>query len=91
MVSGTFFVMESEPDVRTIHAHVVEYKSAYWGEYVCFRDLLRQDPHIRQAYSDMKQRSAEAFTTDRRAYTAAKHEYVQSVLRDHTNVYGDRE
>jgi GrpB-like predicted nucleotidyltransferase (UPF0157 family) len=46
-----------------------------------FRDALRNDAALRQEYVRLKERLAERHHLDRNAYTDAKSEFVQSVLR----------
>lgn len=77
---GHLLVRESEPEIRTVHVHVVPRGSTYWKEYVCFRDLLLQDECLRQEYEKLKQENAAAFRTDRDGYTAAKAEFVRGIL-----------
>ncbi len=83
---GHLFVWESKPNFRTIHVHAVEYGTAHWKEYVCFRDLLRQNAYLRQQYGDLKVQIATDFQDDRRAYTDSKHEFIRSVLRQHAGL-----
>ena len=78
---GHLFVLEPEPDIRTVHIHAVQHGSTYWSEYVCFRDLLRRDAELRDSYDQLKRKNAAAFPDDRKGYTAAKHTFVREVLR----------
>ena len=84
---GHLLVRETEPNVRTVHVHVVAFGSADWNEYICFRDLLTSDGDIRRAYEDLKRTNAERYPDDRAAYTQAKHAFVQRALRENTNCY----
>ena len=86
---GHLFVWESEPDVRTVHVHAVQYGSTFWEEHVCFRDVLQQDADLRRAYERLKLENAAAFPTDRKAYTAAKNEFVREVLRTRAGLTWD--
>lgn len=79
---GHLFVWESEPDIRTIHVHAVRHGSPYWKEYVCLRDILRQDADIRRRYEELKRKNATRFPNDRNGYTAAKNDFVREVLRE---------
>lgn len=88
---GHLFVWESEPDVRTVHVHAVPHGSAYWKEYVCFRDALRQDPDLRRRYEQLKRNNAATFSNDRKAYTAAKDSFVRDVLRTRAGLSWDDE
>lgn len=77
---GHLFVKESSPDVRTIHLHVVEHHDAQWRHYLFFRDLLRQNPDLRQQYAELKQDLASRFRHDRKSYTNAKHNFIRGIL-----------
>lgn len=65
---------------RTHHLHVVVHGSTAWKERLSFRDRLRTDPPLAQAYARLKTELAEKFSADREAYTDAKSEFVRSVL-----------
>lgn len=78
---GHLFLRESAPDIRTIHLHVVEHNGIQWKNVLLFRDLLRQDARLRQQYTELKQRLAGQFSNDRKAYTAAKHDFIHGVLQ----------
>ena len=78
---GHLFVWESSPDVRTIHLHVVELSDDQWGDYLRFRDLLRQDPEVRRRYAELKQELHAKFPKDRKSYTDSKHEFIREILK----------
>jgi GrpB-like predicted nucleotidyltransferase (UPF0157 family) len=65
---------------RTHHLHVVVQGSLEWGERIDFRDALRRDPALARRYLALKQALALAHRQDREAYTAAKSDFVRSVL-----------
>ena len=77
---GHLFIMESSPDVRTIHLHVVEHNGNQWNDYLRFHDLLRGDSTIRDQYTRLKRGLASKFPGDRLSYTAAKDEVIGRVL-----------
>lgn len=74
------FVMESVPDVRTAHIHVVPADSPRWFSYLRFRDILRNNPTIRQEYAVLKRRLRDQHPDDRKTYTASKNRFIQTVL-----------
>ena len=73
-------VKESEPAVRTVHIHIVEFVSREWRNYIRFRDMLRHDERIRQAYVELKHRLASCYSNDRKLYTAGKDDFITRVL-----------
>lgn len=78
---GRLFIRESEPNVRTIHLHVIALDDIQWTNYIRFRDLLRQDPVLRKQYAKLKQELGKKFPDDRNAYTDSKDAFIQGVLR----------
>ena len=77
------FVKESAPEFRTHHLHVVEIESLQWCNYLAFRDLLRKRQDIRARYAELKHCLNEKFADDRKSYTAAKEEFISSILDTH--------
>ncbi|NKB70735.1 MAG: GrpB family protein [Candidatus Latescibacteria bacterium] len=77
---GHVFVRESAPHIRTEHIHVVEFDRPHWRVYIDFRDALRDDAVLRAGYAALKQDLQSRFANDRKAYTAAKHEFIQTAL-----------
>lgn len=67
-------------DVRTHHLHLVVYGSEQWRRRLLFRNRLRADSSLVQQYEALKYKLAAQFCNDREAYTAAKSDFVMSVL-----------
>jgi GrpB-like predicted nucleotidyltransferase (UPF0157 family) len=72
--------LRPRPEARTHHLHVIEDRGRI-GSLLAFRDALRGDARLRRDYGSLKGRLAREFRTDREAYTAAKAEFVERVLR----------
>jgi GrpB-like predicted nucleotidyltransferase (UPF0157 family) len=79
---GLLFVLEDRPSHRIAHVHVVEYGGAQWARYLAFRDRLRADAELRDAYAALKRRLAEQYANNRAGYTAAKDGFVAPLLPD---------
>lgn len=77
---GHLFVREPEPDIRTVHVHVVESSDSQWRDYLAFREILREDLNVRKRYAEVKLDLAKRFPNDRKSYTSAKDEFIQGVL-----------
>ena len=73
---GHFLVKERESDIRTHHVHLIRIRDPQWNNYLRFRDLLRADSTIRDAYVQLKKRLAKKFPSGRAGYTQAKTEFV---------------
>jgi len=82
---GHLFVVDSLPDIRTIHLHVVEHRGSQWRDYLRFRDLLRQRPPIRKRYAELKRDLASVCMDDRESYTASKAAFIREVLDNTVN------
>ena len=67
--------------LRSHHIHLVELGGTHWSRYLRFRDALRADPEIRDAYADLKRALAGQFPRDREGYIAGKADFVERVLR----------
>ena len=86
---GHLFVVDSSPDIRTIHLHVVEHSGSQWRDYLRFRDLMRQRPAIRKRYAKLKRNLASICGDDRESYTASKADFIREVLNNHVNWTAD--
>lgn len=78
---GHLFVLESEPEVRTAHIHVVEINDIQWNNFLKFRDILRNDPEIRNRYKALKEKLSTKYPDDRRSYTEGKNDFVSEILK----------
>lgn len=78
---GHLFILESRPDFRIIHLHVVLHDSGQWRDYLAFREMLRSREDLRRQYAAVKRRLAALYPGDTAAYTAAKAEFIQCVLK----------
>ena len=63
---------------RTHLVHVVEHLGESWRSNLAFRDALRRDPALRQAYLDEKQRAALAAPDSRARYNEAKQSFIDA-------------
>jgi GrpB-like predicted nucleotidyltransferase (UPF0157 family) len=65
---------------RAVQIHVCEAGSDWEREHLLFRDLLRADPELREAYGRLKLELAEHYRDDRLAYTDAKTSFILDAL-----------
>ncbi|HEX8869821.1 MAG TPA: GrpB family protein [Lentzea sp.] len=77
-----FFV---KPDAsgqrRKAHLHLIQAGHHRWTDQIRFRDALRSDETLAQAYEDLKRRLTEQHGHDREAYTEGKAAFVAKVLK----------
>lgn len=76
-----FFV---KPDLtgqrREAHLHLIQAGHQRWTDQINFRDALRNDSTLAQAYEDLKHQLAGQTGHDREAYTEGKAAFVASVI-----------
>jgi GrpB-like predicted nucleotidyltransferase (UPF0157 family) len=65
---------------RTHHLHIVEFATWQYHRHIIFRDYLRSHPDVAQRYEDVKRELAEAFKSDRPAYTRGKTAFIKSII-----------
>jgi GrpB-like predicted nucleotidyltransferase (UPF0157 family) len=65
---------------RTHYLHVVEYGGAKWTNHLCFRDRLRNDPELAQAYERLKEELSRKFSDSRAKYHDAKSKFIIEVV-----------
>jgi GrpB-like predicted nucleotidyltransferase (UPF0157 family) len=80
---GHLMVKESEPDVRTVHVHIVEHSDPQWTNYLDFREALRTSAAHRQRYFERKSELMAESDTDRKRYTIGKQAIIQTILQEY--------
>jgi hypothetical protein len=73
--------LRPNPAQRTHHLQMIQHDHPDIQALIAFRDALRRDPKAREAYSLLKEVLAKEYKTDRNAYSNAKTEFVQSILK----------
>ena len=66
---------------RSAHLHLVETGSGELERHVGFRDALRRDDALRDAYAAMKRRVARDHPNDRMGYSTAKDDFIRDAER----------
>jgi GrpB-like predicted nucleotidyltransferase (UPF0157 family) len=77
-IPGREFFRRGNP--RAYHLHLTAIESRFWRDHLAFRDRLRADNALRDAYAALKRDLAMRFPRDREAYIAAKASFVSEVL-----------
>lgn len=81
-IPGRLFFVGRQGEYSCFHLHLVERSSEFWQTHILFRDFLLAHPDRAQAYEQLKQELSLQYRDNRDAYTAAKHDFIQAVLRD---------
>jgi GrpB-like predicted nucleotidyltransferase (UPF0157 family) len=69
------------PDLRTHHLHLAPADGRRFREEIAFRDRLRTNRAVAEAYATLKRDLAARLGDDRDAYTEAKTDFIREVLR----------
>ena len=78
-IPGREFFRRGNP--RAYHLHLTAIDSTFWRDHLAFRDRLRADNSLRDAYAALKRDLAARFPRDREAYIEAKGPFVSDVVR----------
>lgn len=73
--------LRPSPEARTHHLHVIECDHPHARALLAFRDALRADPGLGRDYAQLKRRLAHQHGDNRNAYSNAKSDFVERVLR----------
>jgi GrpB-like predicted nucleotidyltransferase (UPF0157 family) len=74
-----YFVKPLEGEAQ-FHLHAVESASQFWCDHVAFRDILRINRQVFDAYLSLKRNLAESMKMSRDAYTQAKGPFIEAVV-----------
>jgi GrpB-like predicted nucleotidyltransferase (UPF0157 family) len=77
-IPGREFFRRGDP--RAYHVHLAAIDSPFWRDHLAFRDRLRADNALRDAYASLKHDLAARYPRDREAYIEAKGSFVRDVL-----------
>lgn len=73
--------LRPRPDARTHHLHVIESDDPQAQALLAFRDILRADASLSRDYAQLKKHLAHQHGDSRNAYSNAKSDFVEGVLR----------
>ncbi len=76
---GRHFFTKGEP--RTFHLHLVDDTTNHWQRWITFRDLLRGDPKLCQAYQQLKGELARKYRFDRATYSDSKSDFINAAIQ----------
>lgn len=79
-IPGREFFRRGNP--RSYHLHLTPIDSRFWLDHLTFRNRLRADKALRDAYAALKHDLAARFPRDREAYIEAKGPFVNGILSE---------
>jgi GrpB-like predicted nucleotidyltransferase (UPF0157 family) len=82
-IPGREFFRRGDP--RSYHVHLTAIGGTFWRDHLNFRDRLRADIALRDAYAALKHDLASRFPRDREAYIEGKTAFVKAVLQLETD------
>jgi GrpB-like predicted nucleotidyltransferase (UPF0157 family) len=74
--------LRPRPEARTHHLHVIEHDHPHARALLVFRNALRADPTLCRDYARLKVDLAHQHGDNRNAYSNAKSDFVEQVLRE---------
>ena len=77
---GRFFFVKGAQTNTTHHLHLVKKGSAYFQQYILFRDYLRANPAQALEYAKHKIHLAKKHRDDRHSYRIEKGAYIENLL-----------
>lgn len=80
-IPGREFFRRGTP--RAYHIHLARRGGTFWRDHLGFRDALRANPALRDAYARTKRDLAAKHPANREAYIEGKAPFVREVLTSH--------
>jgi len=82
---GDYFFAKGPQESRSFYVHVVPRDSRQWTDYLRFRDALRADGALREAYAQLKTRLCDTYSLDRALYTSEKAAFIRRIIQNWPN------
>ena len=79
-IKGEYLIRKGPEENRTHYIHVVKLNSKRWLELINFRDILLNNPDIKEEYQKLKEELKKQFPEDRKNYTRGKSDYIKKVF-----------
>ena len=78
-ITGRRYYQKLLGEVHLFHIHAFKEGHPEITRYLNFRDYLRSNPLVREAYEQLKNRLAQKFLYDAPSYTAGKSEFIRQI------------
>lgn len=72
--------------ITTHLLHLVKKGGEQWIKYILLKNLLRENPNVRQEYSNLKKSLSETYSNNRSGYRNAKSKFLEEVYDNY--LYG---
>jgi GrpB-like predicted nucleotidyltransferase (UPF0157 family) len=80
-IKGRPFFRKGTATASTHHLSLVRFGGEIWTRQLFFRDYLLEHAEAARSYGELKRDLAAKFKNDREAYTNAKTEFIEEILR----------
>ncbi|MEI6499329.1 MAG: GrpB family protein [bacterium] len=77
---------ENRPDYTTHFIHIMEINGWKFKDTLSFRDTLRLNKDVLIEYEKLKKQLAIKYKNNRKAYTKAKHEFIEGIQRKYDSI-----
>ena len=84
---GEMLARKGPPEKRTHYIHIETLGNNYWNELVYFKRYMLDHPQDVKEYEKLKCELSVKYANERKRYTAAKNEYISSILEKAYKMY----
>ncbi len=84
---GEILARKGTPENRTHYIHIQILGSEYWNEFIYFKQYMLDHPDDVKAYEKLKTELSVKFADERKKYTAAKNDFISSILEKAYKMY----
>ncbi|MEK7663998.1 MAG: GrpB family protein [Patescibacteria group bacterium] len=73
--------VKGKPELRTHHLQLVEKTSNEWKNHILIKNYFLKHPEVAKEYAELKNKLAEKFPNDRKAYSNGKDNFIKLVIK----------
>lgn len=84
---GEVLARKGPTTCRTHYIHIQVLGSEYWNEFIYFKKYLLEHPEYIKEYETLKKELSVKYAEERKKYTAAKNDFISSVLEKAYKLY----
>lgn len=84
---GEILARKGAPECRTHYIHIQKLGSEYWNEFIYFKRYMLDHPEAVKEYEKLKCELSVKYASERKKYTAAKNDFITSILEKAYKMY----